>query len=42
MKERTISPTVQALVLLAALAAVGAAIAAQLPEIRRYLSIRSM
>ena len=42
MKERTISPAVQVLSLLAVLAAVGAAIAAQLPEIRRYLSIRSM
>jgi hypothetical protein len=42
MKERTISPTVQTLVLLAVIAAFGAAIAAQLPEIRRYLSIRSM
>ena len=42
MKERHISPTVQLLALLAVLAGVTAAVAAQLPEIKRYLAIRSM
>jgi hypothetical protein len=42
MKERTISPTVQLVALAAVLAALAAAVAAQLPEIQRYLKIRSM
>jgi hypothetical protein len=42
MKEIRIHPTVQLLTLLAALGLVGAAIALQLPELKRYLKIRSM
>jgi hypothetical protein len=42
MKEIRINPTVQLLTLLAAVAAVGAAIAVQLPELKRYMKIRSM
>jgi hypothetical protein len=42
MKERHISPTAQALALAVLLAAIAAAAAAQLPELRRYMGIRSM
>ena len=42
MKERNISPAVQALSLAVLLAAIAAAVASQLPEIRRYMAIRSM
>jgi hypothetical protein len=42
MKEIRINPTMQLLTLLAVLGAVGAVIAAQLPEVRRYLKVRSM
>jgi hypothetical protein len=42
MKEVKVSPTVQLVGLLAVLGAIVALIAAEAPEIRRYLSIRSM
>ena len=42
MKEIRIRPRTQGLVLLAALAGLGALIAAQLPELQRYLKIKSM
>jgi hypothetical protein len=42
MKERHISPAAQTLALAVLLAAIAAAVAAQLPELRRYMSIRSM
>ena len=42
IKERKVSPTAQTVALLALLGALAAAVAAQLPEIRRYLSIRAM
>jgi len=42
MKERHISSTAQTLALLALLGALAAAVAVQLPDIKRYLSIRSM
>jgi hypothetical protein len=42
MKERTVSPTAQIIALAALLAALGAAVAAQLPELQRYLKMRSM
>ncbi len=42
MSEIRISPAAQVVILLAFLAAVAAAIAAQLPELRRYLKIESM
>jgi hypothetical protein len=42
MSDIRISPTAQVVGLLAVLGAVGAAVAAQLPEIRRYLKVRSM
>jgi hypothetical protein len=42
MKERHISPTTQTFALLALLGALAALVAVQLPEIKRYLSIRSM
>ena len=42
MKDIHINPAMQLLTLLVALAAVGAAAAAQLPEIRRYLKVRAM
>jgi hypothetical protein len=42
VKEIKISPTAQLVVLGAVLAAVLALIAAEAPELRRYLSIRSM
>jgi hypothetical protein len=42
MPDIRITPLVQLLTLLAVVGAVAAAIAAQLPEIRRYLNVRSM
>ncbi|MGI8594780.1 MAG: DUF6893 family small protein [Solirubrobacteraceae bacterium] len=42
MKEITIKPSVQVILFLGALGATGAAIAAQLPEMQRYLKIRAM
>ena len=42
MSEITISRTAQVGLLLAVLAAIGAVVAAQVPEIQRYLKIRSM
>jgi uncharacterized protein DUF6893 len=42
MNEIRIGPTAQAVVGGAVVVAVGAAIAAQLPEIRRYLKVRKM
>jgi hypothetical protein len=42
MSDVRISPLLQLLALLAVLCGVGALIAAELPEIRRYLKIRSM
>ena len=42
MKEVKVTPTAQLVALLAVLGAILALIAAEAPEIRRYLSIRSM
>ena len=42
MNEIRIGPGVQKLFLLALLALLGLVVAAQLPEIQRYLKIRSM
>jgi hypothetical protein len=42
MKDVHVSPTAQLVALLAVLGAILALIAAEAPEIRRYLSIRSM
>lgn len=42
MNEIRIGPGVQVVALLAILAGLGLAVAAQLPEIQRYLKIRSM
>ena len=42
MKEIKVSPTAQLAILGALLAAIAAVVAAELPELRRYLSIRSM
>ena len=42
MSDITISRTAQTVVLLAILGAIGAIEAKQLPEIQRYLKIRSM
>jgi hypothetical protein len=42
MSDITISRSTQAVLLLALLGAIGALIAAQVPEIQRYLKIRSM
>ncbi|MEA2251756.1 MAG: hypothetical protein QOI62_2259 [Solirubrobacteraceae bacterium] len=42
MSEVRISPVVQLLLLMAVLSGVGALIGVSLPEIRRYLKIRSM
>lgn len=42
MSEITISRSKQAVLLLALLGGIGALVAAQLPEIQRYLKIRSM
>ena len=42
MKEIHVNPAMQLLTLLVALAAVVAAVATQLPEIRRYLKVRAM
>ncbi len=42
MSDITISRSAQAALLLAVLGAIGALVVAQLPEIQRYLKIRSM
>ena len=42
MNDIRISPTTQVVALGAVLVGVGALVAAQLPEIQRYLKIRSM
>ena len=42
MREIRIGPGVQIAVLVAILAALGLAAAAQLPELQRYMKIRSM
>jgi hypothetical protein len=42
MSEIRISPTAQVLVILAVVGAVVAAVAAQLPELRRYLKVKEM
>ena len=42
MKNVNVSPTAQLIVLLALAGAVVAAVAAQLPELQRYLKIRAM
>ena len=42
MKEIRISPTAQVLALLVIIGAIAAAVAAQLPELRRYLKIEAM
>ncbi len=42
MSDITITRSTQAALLLAAVGAIGAVVAAQLPELKRYLKIRSM
>jgi hypothetical protein len=42
MKHVSVSPRAQLLLMFGVLAGVGAAIVTQLPEIQRYLKIRSM
>ena len=42
MKEIKVTPTAQLAILGVLLAAIAAILAAELPELRRYLSIRSM
>jgi hypothetical protein len=42
MSDITVSRSMQAALLLAILGAIGAIVAAQIPEIQRYLKIRSM
>jgi hypothetical protein len=42
MKEIRIGPGLQLLLLVGIVALVGAAIAAQLPELKRYMKVRSM
>jgi len=42
MKDITITRSTQLVLLLALLSAVGLSVAAQLPELRRYLRVRSM
>jgi hypothetical protein len=42
MKEIRIGPALQVLLLVGIVALVGAAIAAQIPELKRYLKVRSM
>jgi hypothetical protein len=42
MSEIRVTPTAQVLVMLAVVAAIAAGIAAQLPELRRYLKVNSM
>jgi hypothetical protein len=42
MSDITINRTTQAVLLLALVGAMGAAVAAQVPEVQRYLKIRSM
>jgi hypothetical protein len=42
MKEIRIHPRLQVLTVAALIAAIGAGVAAQLPEIQRYLKVKSM
>jgi hypothetical protein len=42
MNDVTITPTAQRIVLLAIVAAIVAAVAAQAPEIQRYLKVKAM
>ncbi len=42
MSEIRISPTAQVIGLVAVIAAIAAAVVAQLPELRRYLKIETM
>jgi hypothetical protein len=42
MKQICISPTAQRLMVLGTVTAIGFAVAAEVPEIKRYLKIRSM
>jgi hypothetical protein len=42
MKDIRISPSVQLLFMLSLIAAIAAGVVTQLPEIRRYLRVRSM
>ena len=42
MNDVTVTPTVQRILLLAIVAAIVAAIAAQAPEIQRYLKVKAM
>jgi hypothetical protein len=42
MKEIRITPTMQAMLLLGVLGAIAAALAAQLPELRRYMKMEKM
>ena len=42
MRQRSGRPRAQAAMMVGMVAAVGAAVATQLPEIRRYLKIRQM
>jgi hypothetical protein len=42
MKDVRIGPGMQALAVVGALAGIGALVAAQLPEIQRYMKMRSM
>jgi hypothetical protein len=42
MKEIRVTPTAQLILLALVLSVIGIALAAQLPEIRRYLGMRSM
>jgi hypothetical protein len=42
MSEIRISPTAQVIGVVAVIAAIAAAVVAQLPELRRYLKVKSM
>jgi hypothetical protein len=42
MSEIRISPTAQAVAIVTVIAAIAAAVAAQIPELRRYLKVESM
>jgi hypothetical protein len=42
MSDIRISPTAQVAAILAIVAVIGLAVVAQLPELRRYLKVRSM
>jgi hypothetical protein len=42
MREIHIGPTAQVLGVVAVIAAIAAAVVAQLPELRRYLKVKSM